>query len=104
MRKKDSIIYNRQEVIKMAEKQYIFTFNSTHHALMFEKAANENNSNIIIMPVPRSIASSCGLAVKFSQENYEEIVEMVKNKGLSYADLYRIEDSGGEKKYIKQNI
>ena len=88
----------------MDQKYYIITFNSTHHALKFEKLANENNIKIIIMPVPRSIASSCGLAVKFSQGYFVEIVNLIKNEELNYAYVYRIEDTGAKKDYIEIDI
>lgn len=88
----------------MDEKHYIITFNSTHHALTFEKASKENNIKAIIMPVPRNIASSCGLALKFSQEYFVELIRLVKDKELNYADIYRIENIGSKKDYIKMDV
>lgn len=85
----------------MEGKQYVFTFNSTHHALMFEKAAKRDAVKIIIMPVPRSIAASCGLAIKFNEEYLADIVNMVRDKELNYAALYRIDDSESKKDYIE---
>lgn len=88
----------------MNGKQYIFTFDSTHHALKFEKAAKEGSVKIIIMPVPRSIAASCGLAVKFNDQYSADIVNMVREKELSYASIYELEDLGIKKEYIEIGI
>ncbi len=86
--------------MKLDEKEYIATFNSTHHALSFEKYAKENGIKITIMPVPRSIAASCGLAVKFSHSYLENIEKLINEKNLNYAGLYSIEDKDGKKDYV----
>lgn len=85
----------------MQGEEYIATFNSTHHALAFEKAAKESNVNIVIMPVPRSIEASCGLAVKFKEDALDIIRSMINEKSLNYSGLYKIEDINGKKDYVK---
>ncbi|NLM43811.1 MAG: DUF3343 domain-containing protein [Clostridiales bacterium] len=85
----------------MDDKQCIITFNSTHHALAFEKAANDDNIKIIILPVPRSIAASCGLAVKFNQIDLKSIEALIKEKSLNYAGIYRVQNNEGKKDYIR---
>ncbi|SHJ12027.1 DUF3343 domain-containing protein [Lutispora thermophila] len=85
----------------MQDREYIATFNSTHHALTFERAAKNCNLKIIIMPVPRSIKASCGLAIKFSEDALDDIKSLINEKNLNYSGLYKIEDSNGKKDYIK---
>jgi len=87
--------------MKLHEKEYVVTFNSTHHALSFEKHAKEHDIKITIMPVPRSIAASCGLAIKFSQCFFERIENLIKEKNLNYESIYRIDDKDGRKDYVK---
>ena len=40
----------------------IATFDTTHMALYFEKACRAEGLSVKIVPVPRSISASCGLA------------------------------------------
>jgi len=96
-----SIIYIRQEVIRLDENQYIITFNSTHHALAFEKEAKDNNMKITILPVPRNIAASCGLAIMFDKGDLENIKTLIKEKSLNYSGIYIVKNDKGKKDYIK---
>lgn len=101
MEQNKSIIYIRQEVITLDENQYIITFNSTHHALAFEKAASDNNMKITILPVPRNIAASCGLAIMFDEVDFENITTLIKDKNLNYAGIYVVKNDKGKKDYIR---
>ena len=85
----------------MHEKEYIVTFNSTHHALAFEKYAKEYDIKITIMPVPRSIAASCGLAVKFAHDFFQSIEKLIKEKNLNYDGIYRVDVKDGKKDYVR---
>ena len=48
------------------ESFYVATFYSVSHALRFEKKLKSHNLDVAMIPVPRVISSSCGIAAKFS--------------------------------------
>lgn len=75
----------------MAEEYYFVTFKSTHDALIFDKEVAQEGYKTIIMPVPRNIGSSCGLAVRFSVEERGEIENLVKEKELKIDSYYIVQ-------------
>jgi len=52
------------------------TFETTHMAILFEKSCKKAGLSVRIVPVPRDISASCGLACRFSLEE-EKLVREV---------------------------
>lgn len=52
---------------------YIATFFSHFGAIRFKKLMETKVKNIVLMPVPRSVSSSCGTCAKFEAKNIENI-------------------------------
>lgn len=52
---------------------YIATFFSHFGAIRFKKLMSDKVKNIVLMPVPRSISSSCGTCARFETDNKEKI-------------------------------
>ena len=74
------------------------TFHSTHDALSFESLLKENNIEIKIIPVPRGISASCGLAARFNYDKLEEVMEMIVGN-IEFSEVFLKNDS--EYKKIK---
>ena len=68
----------------------LFTFYSTHLALAFESNLKSNNIFVKLMPVPRKISSSCGLAGKIENEDLEKVKEICKEENIEYEEIYKI--------------
>ena len=67
----------------MAGKVYcIFTFYSIHFALKLESACKKQNIPGKLIPVPRSISSSCGTAFRAEVEDREKIELLAGNDGI----------------------
>lgn len=81
---------------------YLAVFNSTHHAIKFEKVLKEAGFVISIIPVPREIAASCGLAAKFDNDKYEDISNVVKLNILQVAAYYNVSKLGEKRVYNKK--
>ena len=79
------------------EKYCVITFYSTHLALRFEKLLSDNNSDVKIIPVPREISASCGLAGRFLKEDSEKVVLLCKESKIEYEYIYSFENN----KYIE---
>lgn len=54
----------------MRSEYYLFTFESTHGAISTEKLLKP--FGVRVMPVPRAISTSCGIAVRVEPERLEE--------------------------------
>lgn len=54
-------------------KTYVATFFSHYGALKFKKACQAMNIPATVMPVPRTLSSSCGSCVRFETVELPEI-------------------------------
>ena len=69
----------------------IATFDTTHMALFFEKACRERETAARIVPVPREISASCGLACDYPCEFEEKIRTIIAEKGIEVSAWHRLE-------------
>jgi len=82
----------------MKEKYTITTFHSTHLALKFEKLLKAHNITVKIIPVPRQISASCGLAGRFLSNDYKEVLDLIEEKKFEVEDIYALVDGAYYKK------
>ena len=73
----------------MEKPFYLMTFESTTHSMQTEKLAKQQFS-VIMMPAPREITVSCGLALKFKKWEPERI-EHFFNSLTVPCRLYRMD-------------
>ena len=75
---------------------YLYTFASTHAAILTEKMLKPAGSRI--MPVPRFISASCGISVMIKPENREQAEEIfaaestLSEEEFAYYHIYKDED------------
>ena len=68
----------------------IATFDTTHMALFFEKSCRSIGLKVKIVPVPREISSSCGLACSYPCEDEEKIRSIAAEKDIEVSDYHRL--------------
>lgn len=70
------------------EEFYLLTFKNTHDAIGAEKTLKENELKPIVMPTPTTMTKSCGLSVRISTSEIEE-VRILSNEGkIHIKDMY----------------
>lgn len=84
----------------MSTNEVVATFDSTHHALRFEKMLKEEAVKLTVMPVPREISASCGLSVKFSTADFEKVKELAKNNEVAVKSYYEIVIENNKRGYL----
>lgn len=67
----------------MKDEYYLYTFESTHGAIMTEKLFKP--IGVVVMPVPRLISTSCGIAVRVEPEKLAES-ERIFREGSGLSD------------------
>ena len=73
---------------------FIATFFSHFGAVRYLKLCEKKGYKAVIMPVPRSLSSSCGTCVKYDAEealmdpSHDEIEKMVKCVSDRYENVY----------------
>ncbi len=75
----------------MSENSFcVITFYSTHLALKFAKILKDNGLQTRLIPVPRSISSSCGIAGKVEEEQLTAVKQLCKTCKIEYEQIYRL--------------
>lgn len=77
----------------MVSNCYI-TFPTTYFAIRAEYVLRENANHFKMVPVPRSISSSCGTALLCRCEDLGLIRNILMQNGVELESHYRLEESG----------
>ncbi|WP_366923508.1 DUF3343 domain-containing protein [Metallumcola ferriviriculae] len=68
----------------------VITFDTTHDAVKSEVILKEQQARFLLIPTPRSISASCGMAVKFLWEDKESIIAILLEQGVRYHGVHHI--------------
>jgi len=69
----------------------VILFPSTHFALQAEKLIQGKGFAIKLIPVPRQLSSDCGVCLRILWEEREQILRILKNKGVSVEGMVPLE-------------
>lgn len=64
------------------------TFKSVSYAMKVEAALKEYDFQYKVIPVPRSISSSCGLCLRFLKDDMEKLKLIIEKNSLVYENIY----------------
>ncbi len=59
-------------------------------AIMFERACRKEGLKVRIVPVPRNLSASCGLACSYSCGDEDKIKELCRKKSLDVVEYHHI--------------
>jgi len=71
----------------------LFTFYSTHLALEFERTLKSKEIYVKLIPVPRKISSSCGLAGKIEEKDLSKVKEICDENDIEFEEIYKVFDN-----------
>jgi hypothetical protein len=80
---------------KKADLRLLVTFYSVSSALLLETAGKERGFPCVIIPVPRSLSSSCGYAAEVDAEASGDLVELLRGLRIEWEAVYQ----PGENRY-----
>ncbi len=69
------------------------TFPTTYYAIRAEKVLASSDYGFKMVPVPRSISSSCGTALKTSCDDVEAVKELLIKEKVECDEVHKIEDN-----------
>lgn len=72
----------------MNSDKLVITFPSTHYALKAEKVLEEAGVAIELIPVPRELSSSCGLALPILEEEEDRVVEILRENRVEIEGVH----------------
>jgi len=74
----------------------VITFDTTSQALKAEKLLQSTEYTFVMIPTPREISASCGLAVKTLPEVVVEVQENLLKVGIIISGVYQLDKSTGQ--------
>ena len=72
----------------------LVTFFSVSSALIADKLLKNAESSCKIIPVPRSVSSSCGYAMKAQNLQPQVLADIMDEKGIEWEQIYLWEKQG----------
>lgn len=76
------------------DKYYVATFYSTSQALRFEKSMLQQALSVKMIPVPRIISSSCGLAARFTEADWPAVAQTLAAGTAEAEEVYLFAAAG----------
>jgi len=73
-----------------SQMKCIATFNVTSMAIMFERACRKQGLTVKIVPVPRQLSASCGLACSYNCEDEENIRTICGAKNIDVEEYHHL--------------
>ena len=64
------------------EGHLLAVFNSAHRVMKAENILKSLNLPILLIPAPRKLLTDCGLAIRFSEDIQDRIMETLANERL----------------------
>lgn len=74
----------------------VFTFISTSQALKAERVLKDASADFLMMPTPREISTSCGLAVKIPVSDLEARYQILHRQRVRIDGAYRVKTVAGK--------
>ena len=78
----------------MSERHTVLTFESTHAAMTAQKLLKDH-LHFIVIPVPRQLSASCGLALRLSADDKDRALALTAEGGLDDRSM-QVHDLGDE--------
>lgn len=68
--------------LMIKEGHLLAVFNSAHRVMKAESILKALNLPILLIPAPRKLLTDCGLAIRFSEDIRDSIMEALASNGL----------------------
>jgi len=71
--------------------QLLAVFNSAHRVMKAENALKSLGVTILLIPAPRALLTDCGLAICYSGDLYDSVLQFLTSKNILPDVIYRKE-------------
>lgn len=76
-------------MIVVQDGQLLAVFNSAHRVMQAENVLKKQGIAILLIPAPRALSTDCGLAIRFSNDQLDRVLQALTNENLAPATIYR---------------
>jgi hypothetical protein len=71
--------------------QLLAVFNSAHRVMKAENVLKKSGHAILLIPAPRALSTDCGLAIRYSSDLYDSVLQTLTSEKILPAVIYRKE-------------
>lgn len=71
------------------EEDCVAIFHSIHRVMEAEKMLLEQQLEVVLIPVPRSLSADCGMAIRFAHDQLDAVQSGLQNAGMEAAEIWR---------------
>lgn len=72
----------------IAEGDYVAIFHSIHRVMKAEKILKSKRAPILLVPIPRQLTSDCGLALRYTEADREQVEGILEDAGLPPVEVF----------------
>ena len=72
-------------------KYGVVTFHSTSHAIQAERVCKHCKLEIKLIPVPRHLSSDCGVCLRFSSADWDEVEKLMKETNVEISQMVMLD-------------
>lgn len=76
------------------DKYYILTFENTHNAINGEAVLKRNEIKAIVMPTPTFITKSCGISLRFTEEELDRVRQLMLEEKIKVKTVIIKDEKG----------
>jgi hypothetical protein len=76
--------------LMVQEGDYLAVFNSAHRVMKAESILKSHHIPILLIPAPRQLMTDCGLALRISPEDREQVMGILEQEQLQPAFVNRL--------------
>ncbi len=76
----------------VSEGDCVAIFHSIHRVMKAEKALQEQQVDILLIPVPRQLSADCGMAICFPQAMRLPVEDILGRAGIGIRELWLMEN------------
>lgn len=69
--------------------QLLAVFNSAHRVMKAETILKKCALPILLIPAPRALSTDCGLAIRYSSDIYDTVLQALSSENLLPVAIYR---------------
>jgi hypothetical protein len=70
------------------EEDCVAIFNSIHRVMQAEKILLEQQLDVVLIPVPRSLSADCGMAIRFAHDQLDSVQTGLQNVNMEAAEIW----------------
>lgn len=75
----------------MSVLRHYILFRSFNYGLALEALLRKEKIKYVIVPTPRELSASCGIAIQYEKEDEEKILKLIEDNSINTLGFHKLE-------------